>query len=129
MVPVLIVVGIIGLIALWMMSAYNSLVRLRNRRQNAFADIDVQLRQRHDLVPQLVETVKGYSSHEKEVLYRVTEARAAAMNATSINDKIQTEQQLTSALQGLKFSLEAYPVLKANQHSLPLQEELSNIEN
>jgi hypothetical protein len=73
---------------------------------NAFADIDVQLRQRHDLVPQLVETVKGYSTHEKEVLYRVTEARAAAMNATSINDKIQTEQQLTTALQGLKVSLE-----------------------
>src|SRR5678815_623523 len=76
-----------------------------------------------------VETVKGYSSHEKEVLYRVTEARAAAMNATSINAKIQTEQQLTGALQGLKVSLEAYPDLKANQNFLQLQEELSDIEN
>jgi LemA protein len=127
--PLLIGVGIIILIVIWMTSLYNNLVRLRNRRQNAFADIDVQLRQRHDLVPQLVETVKGYSSHEKEVLYRVTEARAAAMNATSINDKIQTEQQLTTALQGLKVSLEAYPELKANQNFLQLQEELSDIEN
>ena len=127
--PLLIVIGIIVLIIIWTTSLYNGLVRLRNRRQNAFADIDVQLRQRHDLVPQLVETVKGYAGHEKEVLYRVTEARAAAMNATSIDDKIKTEQQLTSALQGLKVSLEAYPDLKANQNFLQLQEELSDIEN
>lgn len=127
--PLLIVIGIIVLIAIWLVSLYNSLVRLRNRRLNAFADIDVQLRQRHDLVPQLVETVKGYAGHEKEVLYRVTEARAAAMNATSIDDKIKTEQQLTNALQGLKVSVEAYPDLKANQNFLQLQEELSDIEN
>lgn len=127
--PLLIVIGIIILIAIWMTSLYNSLVRLRNRRQNAFADIDVQLRQRHDLVPQLVETVKGYAGHEKEVLYRVTEARAAAMNATSIDDRIQAEQKLTNALQGLKVSVEAYPDLKANKNFLQLQEELSDIEN
>ena len=127
--PLLIGIAIIIVIIIWMTSLYNNLVRLRNRRQNAFADIDVQLRQRHDLVPQFVETVKGCSTHEKEVLYRVTEARAAAMNATSINDKIQTEQQLTTALQGLKVSLEAYPDLKANQNFLQLQEELSDIEN
>ncbi len=127
--PLLIVVGIIVLIILWMTSLYNGLVRLRNRRQNAFADIDVQLRQRHDLVPRLVETVKGYAGHEKEVLYHVTEARAAAMNATTINDKIEKEQQLTSALQGLKVTLEAYPNLKANENFLKLQEELSDIEN
>jgi len=127
--PLLIGLGIIVLIIISMTSLYNNLVRLRNRRQNAFADIDVQLRQRHDLVPQLVETVKGYSAHEKEVLYRVTEARAAAMNATTINDKIQTEQRLTTALQGLKVSMEAYPELKANQNFLQLQEELSDIEN
>ena len=76
--PLLIGIGIILLIIFWATGLYNRLVRLRNRRQNAFADIDVQLRQRHDLVPQLVETVKGYSAHEKEVLFRVTEARAAA---------------------------------------------------
>src|SRR5690242_8731083 len=120
---------VIVLLVLWMVSLYNRLVNLRNRRQNAFADIDVQLRQRHDLVPQLVETVKGYAAHEKEVLYRVTEARAAAMSATTINDKIQTEQQLTTALQGLKVSLEAYPTLKANENFVKLQEELSDIEN
>ena len=127
MLPV--VIGIIVLIAIWVISLYNNLVKLRNRRQNAFADIDVQLRQRHDLVPQLVETVKGYATHEKDLLVRITEARTAAMAATSIDDKIKAEQQLTSALQGLKVQVEAYPDLKANQNFLQLQEELSDIEN
>ena len=126
---IIIVLVIVGLIIIWVISLYNSLVRLRNRRQNAFADIDVQLRQRHDLVPQLVETVKGYASHEKEVLLRITEARSAAVNAKSIDDKIVAEQQLTSALQGLRVQVEAYPDLKANQNFLQLQEELSDIEN
>jgi LemA protein len=126
---ILIVIGIIVLIVLWGISLYNSLVRLRNRRQNAFADIDVQLRQRHDLVPQLVETVKGYATHERELLLKVTEARTAAMAATSIDDKIVAEQKLTAALQGLKVQVEAYPDLKANQNFLQLQEELSDIEN
>lgn len=125
----LIVVGILVLIVIWVISLYNSLVRLRNRRENAFADIDVQLRQRHDLVPQLVETVKGYASHEKELLLKVTEARTAAMAATTIDGKIAAEQQLTTALQGLKVQVEAYPELKANQNFLQLQEELSDIEN
>ena len=124
-----IVLGVIVLLILWMISLYNTLVRMRNRRQNAFADIDVQLRQRHDLVPQLVETVKGYASHEKELLLKVTEARSAALGARTIDDKIVAEQQLTSALQGLKVSVEAYPDLKANQNFLQLQEELSDIEN
>ena len=127
--PVLIVVGILALIIIWVISLYNSLVRLRNRRQNAFADIDVQLRQRHDLIPQLVETVKGYAGHEKEVFIKITEARSAAMNATTIDGKIVAEQQLTSALAGLKVQVEAYPDLKANQNFLQLQEELSDIEN
>lgn len=126
---VLIIVSVLVLIILWVINAYNSLVRLRNKRQNAFADIDVQLRQRHDLVPQLVETVKGYAAHEKDLLVRITEARSAAMSATSIDDKIKAEQQLTSALQGLKVQVEAYPDLKANQNFLQLQEELSDIEN
>ncbi len=127
--PVLIVVGIIVLIVIWVISLYNGLVRLRNRRQNAFADIDVQLRQRHDLIPQLVDTVKGYAKHEKELLLKITEARTAAMNATSIDGKIVAEQQLSAALQGLKVQVEAYPDLKANQNFLQLQEELSDIEN
>lgn len=126
---VIIVIGILVLIAFWTVSLYNRLVRLRNRRQNAFADIDVQLRLRHDLVPQLVETVKGYASHEKEVFMKVTEARTAAMAATTIDGKIAAEQQLTSALQALKVQVEAYPELKANQNFLQLQEELSDIEN
>src|SRR5438034_11004628 len=113
--PLLIVVGIIVLIILWMTSLYNGLVRLRNRRQNAFADIDVQLRQRHDLVPQLVDTVKGYATHERELLTKITEARAAAVSANTIEDKIATEKQLSSALQELKIAVEAYTELKANQ--------------
>ena len=125
----LIVVGIIVLIVIWIISLYNTLVRLRNRRENAFADIDVQLRQRHDLIPQLVDTVKGYAVHEKELLMKITEARSAAMNARSIDDKIAAETQLGSMLQGLKVAVEAYPDLKANQNFLQLQEELSDIEN
>lgn len=126
---VIILIAVIVLFAVWAIGLYNNLVKLRNRRQNAFADIDVQLRQRHDLVPQLVETVKGYASHEKELLLRVTEARTAAMAAGSIDDKIKAEQQLSAALQGLKVQVEAYPDLKANQNFLQLQEELSDIEN
>jgi LemA protein len=127
--PVIIAIAVLVLIAIWVMSLYNRLVRLRNRRQNAFADIDVQLRQRHDLVPQLVDTVKGYATHERELLTRITEARTAAIAATGIDDKIKAEQQLSSALAGLKVQVEAYPDLKANQNFLQLQEELSDIEN
>jgi LemA protein len=124
-----IILGIVVLLIIWVISLYNGLVRLRNRRQNAFADIDVQLRQRHDLVPQLVDTVKGYATHERELLTKITEARSAAINATTIDDKIKAETQLGNALQGLKISVEAYPDLKANQNFLQLQEELSDIEN
>jgi LemA protein len=120
-VVVVLVLGVIGI--------YNNLVKLRNNRENAFANIDVQLKQRHDLIPQLVATVKGYAEHEKELLTRVTEARAAAMSATGINDKIQAENALSSALAGLKVSLEAYPDLKANQNFLQLQTEIADIEN
>jgi len=123
-IPVIVVV-----IIFWLISIYNSLVRLRNTRQNAFADIDVQLKQRHDLVPQLVESVKGYATHERELLTKITQARTAAMGATTIDEKIKTETQLSAALQGLKVAVEAYPDLKANQNFLQLQEELSDIEN
>ncbi len=127
--PVIIAIAVILIIVVWVISLYNRLVRLRNRRQNAFADIDVQLRQRHDLVPQLVDTVKGYATHERELLTRITEARTAAISANTIDDKIKAEQQLSSALAGLKVQVEAYPDLKANQNFLQLQEELSDIEN
>ena len=129
MIVLLIIVVLAVLLIFWGISVYNNLIRLRNNRENAFANIDVQLKQRHDLIPQLVATVKGYADHEKELLTRVTEARAAAMQATGINDKIAAENQLSSALAGLRVSLEAYPDLKANQNFLQLQNEISDIEN
>ena len=129
MITTIVVIVVVVLLALYLIGLYNGFVKLRNNRENAFANIDVQLKQRHDLIPQLVATVKGYAQHEKELLTRVTEARAAAMNATGINDKIQAENQLSSALAGLRVSLEAYPDLKANQNFLQLQSEISDVEN
>lgn len=125
----LIILIVVVVIALWAISVYNGLVRLRNNRENAFANIDVQLKQRYDLVPQLVATVKGYAAHEKELLEKITAARSAALGATTINDKIAADNQLTSALAGLKVSVEAYPDLKANQNFMQLQTELADIEN
>jgi LemA protein len=125
----LIIIGIIVVAVLIAGSMYNSLVRLRNNRENAFADIDVQLKQRHDLVPQLVETVKGYAAHEKETLDRVVSARNGAVSARTINDKIVAENALTSALAGMRITLEAYPDLKANRSFMHLQEEISDLEN
>lgn len=125
----IIIIAVVAIIALLLISIYNNLVRARNNRENAFANIDVQLKQRYDLIPQLVATVKGYAAHEKEVLEQVTAARTAAMNATDINDKIEAENALSNALAGLRVSLEAYPDLKANQNFLQLQNEISDIEN
>ncbi len=125
----IIIIIILAIISLLLVRLYNRLVALRNRRENAFADIDVQLRQRHDLVPQLIDTVKGYAKHEKELLMKITEARSAAMQAKSIDDKIIAENKLASGLSGLKIAVENYPDLKANQNFLQLQEELSDIEN
>lgn len=125
----LIVIFAVVVIALLLIATYNNFVRMRNNRTNAFANIDVQLKQRFDLIPQLVATVKGYATHEKELLQRVTEARSAAMGAQTINDKVTADNQLSAALTGLKVSLEAYPDLKANQNFLQLQSEISDIEN
>ena len=125
----IIILVVIVLLIIWAISLYNNLVKLRNNRENAFANIDVQLKQRHDLIPQLVSTVKRYATHEREVLQKVTEARSAAMGATTINDKINAENALSSALAGLKVSLEAYPELKANQNFLQLQSEIADVEN
>ena len=124
---VVIIVAVI--LVIWGVSMYNGLVKLRNNRENAFANIDVQLKQRFDLVPQLVSTVKGYAAHEKDVLEKVTAARTAAMSATTIDEKVAADKAMSSALSGLKVSLEAYPELKANQNFLQLQTELSDIEN
>ena len=126
--PIVILV-IVLLLVIWAVSIYNNLVKLRNNRENAFANIDVQLKQRYDLIPQLVSTVKGYATHEREVLERVTAARSAAMGATTVNEKVQADNMMTSALAGLKVSLEAYPELKANQNFMQLQSEIADIEN
>ena len=120
---------VVVVLVAWFISMYNGLVKLRNNRENAFANIDVQLKQRFDLVPQLVNTIKGYATHEKETLEKVTAARAAAMNATTVDEKVAADKALSGALAGLRVSLEAYPELKANQNFLQLQTELSDIEN
>lgn len=128
-ITLIVILAIAAILVILLISKYNSLVKLRNNRENAFADIDVQLKQRHDLIPQLVETVKGYAAHEKETLDRVVNARNGALNAKTIDDKIVAENALTSALSGLRVTLEAYPDLKANQNFLQLQEEISDVEN
>jgi LemA protein len=125
----IIILIVVAILVIWIIAIYNRFVRLRNTRENAFADIDVQLKQRHDLIPQLVETVKGYASHEKTTLENVINLRNAATRATTIDDKIAAENQLSSALAGLKITLEAYPDLKANQNFLQLQNEIGDIEN
>jgi LemA protein len=125
----LLFLGIIFLSILFVISLFNRLVRLRNNREQAFADVDVQLKQRHDLIPQLVESVKGYMGHERGVLTDITLARSNAMKATTIDEKIAAETKLSAALEGLKVSVEAYPDLKASQNFMDLQNEISDIEN
>ena len=124
-----IAVAVVVVLVICFISMYNGLVKLRNNRENAFANIDVQLKQRFDLVPQLVNTVKGYAAHEKETLDKVTAARAAAMNANTVDEKVAADKALSGALAGLRVSLEAYPELKANENFLQLQNELADIEN
>jgi LemA protein len=123
-----VVLGIAVLLGLYLVVAYNGLVKLRNRIENAWSQIDVQLQRRYDLIPNLVETVKGYAGHEKTVFEEVTEARAAAIGAQGVAQQAQAENMVTSALKSLFAVAEAYPELKANQNFLALQEELSGTE-
>jgi LemA protein len=126
----LLIVVVIAAIAVFLfIGAYNRLVSLRQNVNEAFADIDVQLKQRQDLVPNLVETVKGYAAHERGTLDEVTQARAAAASAGSMEQKAQAESALTGALGRLMAVAEAYPDLKANQNFLQLQGELADLEN
>jgi LemA protein len=125
----IIILVIFALLVFLFIGMYNRLVKFRNNRENAFADIDVQLKQRLDLIPQLVESVKAYMKHESTVLTDVTNARANALKATSVNEKIAADNQLSGALQGLNVAVEAYPDLKANQNFMQLQEEISDVEN
>ena len=124
---VVVVVGVLVLFAV--IGIYNGLVRLRQQVKNAWSQIDVQLKRRHDLIPNLVETVKGYAAHEKSTLEEVIKARSQAVSATGIPERIQAEQQLTGALGRLMLLVEQYPDLKANQNFLALQEELTSTEN
>ena len=120
---------IIVALAAWVVAIYNSLVVLRNRIENAWSQIDVQLKRPADLIPSLVETVKGYASHEKEVFTKVTEARAALVNAEGVQDQAQANNMLTGALKSLFAVAENYPELKANQNFMMLQEELAGTES
>ena len=124
-----IILGVIVVIVLWAITVYNGLVALRQRTNQAFADIDVQLKQRSDLIPNLVETVKGYAAHEKNTLDAVIRARNAAIAAPGVEQKVAAENALTGALRGLFALSEAYPDLKANQNFQQLQSEISDIEN
>ena len=124
-----IVIGVLVVLVLWVIAIYNGLVGMRQRVSQAFADIDVQLRQRHDLIPNLVETVKGYAGHERGTLEAVIKARNSAMAAQGPGQVAAAEQQLTGALRGLMALAEAYPDLKANTNFQQLQSELSDIEN
>ncbi|MGH9156183.1 MAG: LemA family protein [Acidimicrobiales bacterium] len=123
-----IVLAVAALVAVYLVVAYNGFVRLRNRIESAWAQIDVQLQRRYDLIPNLVETVKGYAEHEKGVFQAVTEARARAIGAQGVAQQAEAENVITGALKSLFSVAEAYPELKANQSFLALQEELSGTE-
>jgi len=126
--PIILLI-VLALILVWIAVAYNGFVRLINRAKEAWADIDVQLKRRYDLIPNLVNTVKGYANHESQAFEKVSEARAKAMGAGNIAEKGEAENMLTGALKSVFAIAEAYPELKANQNFLELQRELSDTEN
>jgi LemA protein len=123
-----IVLIIIAVVFLFAIGIYNRLINLRNRCDNAWAQVDVQLRRRYDLIPNLVETVKGYAKHEREVFQKVTEARSKAINAETVKEQGEAENMLSGALKSLFAVVENYPELKANQNFMMLQEELAGTE-
>ena len=124
-----ILLGVVAVVALWLVWAYNNFVRLTNRTEEAWSDIDVQLKRRYDLIPNLIETVKGYAAHEAGTLQKVTEARTKAMGAQTVGEHAQAENMLTGALKSLFAVSESYPDLKANSNFVELQRELSDTEN
>ena len=128
-IALLIILGVALVAVIWVVAKYNQLVSLRNRIENAWSQIDVQLRRRYDLIPNLVETVKGYATHEKDVFEKVVQARSAGINAGTVKDQGQAENMLTGALKSLFAVAEAYPELKANENFMMLQEELSGTES
>ena len=124
-----IVIGIVVVIVFWLVLIYNRLITLRNRTKEAWSDIDVQLKRRYNLIPNLVETVKGYATHEREVFQKVTEARTKAMDAGTVEEKAKAENFLSSTLKSLFAVAENYPDLKASQNFLELQRELRDTED
>ncbi|MBI4160513.1 MAG: LemA family protein [Candidatus Yanofskybacteria bacterium] len=124
-----VVLIVLVVLALWLAGSFNSLVRSRNRVKESWSDIDVQLKRRYDLIPNLVETVKGYATHEKDVFERVIKARSAAMNAQTVSEHGQAENMLSGALKSLFALSEAYPTLRASENFAKLQDELSDTEN
>jgi LemA protein len=129
MTGVIILLIIVVVIVLFVISMYNSLIQLRNQVKNAWAQIDVQLKRRHDLIPNLIETVRGYMKHEREIMENITKYRSQAMDAKTVGEKAQAEGLLSGALGQLRVQVENYPDLKANQNFLALQEELTSTEN
>lgn len=125
----LILIIVLAVVAVAIIAMYNGLIKLKNRVDEAWSDIDVQLKRRYDLIPNLVNTVKGYAAHEKELFEKVTEARARAMGAGTTQDKVQAENALSNTLKSLFAVAEAYPELKANQNFLELQRELTDTED
>jgi len=123
------VIGVVVLLVLWLIGVFNSLVSARNRVKEAWSDIDVQLKRRYDLIPNLIETVKGYAAHESGVLENVIKARSAAMNAQSVGQHAEAENMLSGALKSLFALAEAYPTLRASENFAKLQDELSDTEN
>jgi LemA protein len=128
-IPILIVLAIVAFLILFVIGIYNSLIRLRNQVDNAWSQIDVQLKRRHDLIPNLVETAKGYMQHERGTFEAITEARSKAMGAHSVSEASKAEGALGEALSKFMLVVENYPDLKANQNFLALQEELTSTEN
>ena len=128
MIVLLVLIAIVVVVGLFLLAQFNGLVRLRNRIESAWSQIDVQLQRRYDLIPNLVETVKGYASHEKDTLERVIQARNQAIDTQGVANQAQAENVITGALKSLFALSEAYPDLKANQNFLALQEELSGTE-
>ncbi len=127
--PLYIGVGGVAVVGVWLVITYNKLIALTNRTEEAWSDIDVQMKRRYDLIPNLVETVKGYVTHERETLQAVTEARTRAMGAQSVGEHAEAENMLTGALKSLFAVSESYPDLKANTNFLELQRELADTEN
>ena len=129
MIPTLIVIGVIVILGLWLIAIYNGIKRKQIRADQSWSDIDVQLKRRYNLIPNLVETVKGYASHERETLEGVTKARQQAIDVSGVRDQAQAENMLTGALRQLFALSESYPDLKANTNFIHLQEELTGTEN